>query len=295
MQIISKHQTDLERKMTAAGMPKEAVIREMSFAKQLFDASQYLQKCEAQTILSAIVNVANVGLTLNPAAKEAYIVPRYNSKSRTTEAHLMPSYIGLMKLIRQSGGVRSIQAQLVYDKDEFKFQPTDSEQPIIHTANPFGDRGQLIGVYAVAVLNDGSKQAEAMSVIEVNEIREKSESWKNEKMRQHSPWHNHYEEMARKTVVRRIFKYLPRGTGEHVETIHKAIELDDQDNAATFGQIELIDSFLMSSTLSPERQEQIEAAMHDFTYQRASDCIAYLKENQQEPRDPAKQFKARVK
>ncbi len=295
MSVLVKYQKDLQGKMTAAGMPKEAVIRELSFAKQIFDASPYIQECDPNSILSAIVNVANIGLTLNPAAKESYIVPRYNSKSRTKEAHLMPSYIGLIKLIIQEGSVNSIQAQLVYANDEFKYQPTDSENPVIHSANPFGDRGELMGVYALAVLRDGTKQAEVMHIADVKAIRENSESYKNERTRQHSPWVKHFEEMTRKTIVRRIFKYLPRGNNEVNEVISKAIELDNQDNAATFGQIGLIDSMLLSSTLSPEQQEQIEAAMHDFTYQRASECITYLKENQQEPRDPAKQFKARAK
>lgn len=283
--------------MIDAGMPKEAVIRELSFAKQIYDASPYIKDCDPNSILSSIVNVANIGLTLNPAARESYIVPRYNSQTRQKEAHLMPSYIGLIKLIIQEGGVNSIQAQLVYQNDEFKYQPTNSENPVIHSANPFGDRGEIMGVYALAVLHDGTKQAEVMHIDDVKSIRDNSESYKNERTRKHSPWVKHFEEMTRKTVVRRIFKYLPRGTKNEAvtEAINRAMELDNQDNAATFGQIELIDSLLLSSTISPERIEQIENAMRDFTYQRANECIAYLKDNQQEPIDPAKQFKARAK
>jgi recombinational DNA repair protein RecT len=132
-----------------------------------------------------------------------------------------------------------------------------------------------------------------MDVEEINEVRSASESWKNEKTRAYSPWEKHYPEMARKTVIRRLYKYLPRTS--RMDKVDQAIQVDDQQYRATFSQIMYIDDLLRASTISPERIQAIEGRLHDLSQIEAGDVISYLKENQEESQDPAKQFNNRAK
>lgn len=275
-EILQKNQSAIEKRMKEAGMNTQAIRREMSFALQAISANNYLQKCTGDSLMAAVVNIANIGLTLNPAAKEAYLVPRKGL------AILQPSYIGLCKLITQTGKVTDIQANVVYEGDQFDLDLADSYRPVTHRpCLRKKDRGDFVGVYAIATLKEGSKHAEWMDVDGINAIRGMSESWKIEKLRRYSPWVNHYDEMARKTVVKRLYKYLPRG--ENQDRIDDAIQLDNQEYLATSKQKGYIESLLDNSTFDHEHRAYIESQLNAMTYQQASQVIEQLKENQQDP------------
>jgi len=294
----SREMQQVQKRLIEIGMPESEAMKELSFAAQLVNTTPILQQCDRNSLLSAIVNVGNVGLTLNPAARESYLVPRYNRKRGGYEASLMPSYIGLIKLIVQEGSVTSIVAQLVYENDKFSIDLADNRQPVKHNPELVKSRrGDFIGAYALATMSNGQRQVEWMDREEIELVRGTSESYSNEKTQQYSPWVKHFGEMARKTVVKRLTKYLPRGYGQsHArEIIDCAIATDNEDAGASFNQISYINNLLRSCTLSPERQDQIEREMHGYTFQEAKDAIDLLLDSQSEPIDPAKQFKARMK
>jgi recombination protein RecT len=110
----------IEKKMQDAGFDVERVKREISFAVQLINKSAQLQKCSKESLMQAVLNVANVGLTLNPASKEAYLIPRWSSLTNSNEACLEASYIGLVKLLTDTGSVKSMVCQLVYSATHLK-------------------------------------------------------------------------------------------------------------------------------------------------------------------------------
>ncbi len=146
----------------------------MSFAIQIISGSEVLQKCTSDSFLKAVINIAQTGLTLNPFLKYAYLVPRKN------QACLEPSYIGLAKLLTDTGSVTSIEVQIIHQGDEVEIN-IGAENPIIkHTPHWMLDneKGEILGLYSKATLPDGSNHYEFMSRKDVEEIRERSEAWK---------------------------------------------------------------------------------------------------------------------
>lgn len=181
--------------------------REAGFAVQIIQASDYMLKTalnNRQSVVNAVTNIAAIGLSLNPAKKHAYLVPRKVNGS--VAVCLDISYMGLIELAVASGSVLLAQARVVYAKDHFK----DNGPGLLptHETDPFAkDRGDIVGVYAAAKLPSGDWMAETMSVNEVNDIRDRSESYKSGKS---CPWKTDWAEMAKKTVIKRASKYWPK-------------------------------------------------------------------------------------
>lgn len=163
-----------------------------------------LAECSPISILRSMVQAAELGLEVCSGKNEAYLVPRWNSKSRCTEATFLPGYQGLVKLALESGAVRNIEARVVYAKDSFDYELGIS--PILkHKPYLGSDRGEIIAAYAIAYLVTGACQFEVMPRHEIDEIRDRGRDNKS-----FSPWSSDYSEMARKTVIRRLYKYIPK-------------------------------------------------------------------------------------
>lgn len=275
----------IEPKMIAAGFSIETVKREISFAVQAINKSKSLQGCSAESKMMAVLNISNIGLTLNPASKEAYLIPRYNSLTRQMEAILEPGYVGLVKLLTDAGSVKSMVCQLVYQGDKFEIDLANNLNPVRHQPNlSRKERGEIIGAYALGTLFDNTRQVEYMSVEEINEIRERSETFKafNEGKIKSCTWVSDYGEMARKTVIKRIYKYLPRT--EKMLAVDKAVEMDNVDYTASDAQINYIESLLQTSTLDERQRHAIEMELAVMNGKRASDVINNLQQNQQDHR-----------
>lgn len=181
--------------------------REAEFALQTLYGNDYAMKIAMQnrsSVIAAVVNIAAIGISLNPAKKQAYLVPRDG------KICLDISYMGLMDLAIDSGSIRWGQAELVYEADTFGLNGVD-QQPT-HLRNPFArDRGDVVGVYVVVKTADGDYLTDAMSVDEINAIRDRSSAWKAWITKQKScPWLTDWGEMAKKTVVKRAYKYWPK-------------------------------------------------------------------------------------
>lgn len=270
----------IEKAMTEAGFDVEQVKKEVSFAIQLINKSAQLQKCSGDSILQAVLNIANVGLTLNPAAKEAYLIPRYNSLSRGMEASLEASYVGLLKLLTDTGSVKSMVCQLVHEGDLFEIDLANNHSPVTHKPNLSNRSKTIMGVYALATLADGTRQVEWMELSEVEQIRERSETYKAFKAGkiQSCTWASDFGEMTRKTVIKRIYKYLPRS--EKAAVLDRAIDLDNEDYKITDAQVEYIESLLRTSTYDEKQKTWLELEIPTMGAKRASEVIEMLKNNQ---------------
>lgn len=187
--------------------------REASFAVQVLEANSFalsIAQRNRQSVVNAVTNVAAIGLSLNPATKLAYLVPR------KTGIVLEISYIGLVKLATDSGSVRWVKAELVYEADQFTVDGYG--KPPIHTFSPFAkSRGQVVGVYCVAKTSDNDYLTDVMSIEEVYAIRDRSEAWKNGRK---GPWATDEGEMVKKTIIKRAQKLWP-----HSERMATAIHL----------------------------------------------------------------------
>lgn len=181
--------------------------REAAFAIQAIAANDYsisVAKANRQSVVDAINNVAAIGISLNPAKKQAYLVPR------DKKICLDISYIGLMDLAMATGAIRWAQAELVHSEDSFALNGFDKAP--LHSYKPFSnDRGEVIGVYVVVKTADGDYLTETMSIADVNSIRDRSSAWKAWLSKQKScPWVTDPGEMAKKTCVKRAYKYWPK-------------------------------------------------------------------------------------
>jgi len=156
-----------------------------------------LLACTKESLLMSIMQAAELGLEPGGALGEGYLVP-YGK-----QCQFIPGYRGLISLARRSGQIVSLEAHVVHAKDSFTFE-LGLESKLVHVPNLEDENpGPLRFVYAVAKLQGGGVQFEVMSRAQVEAIRKRSKAGST------GPWVTDYEEMARKTVVRRLFKYLP--------------------------------------------------------------------------------------
>jgi recombination protein RecT len=196
--------------------------REAMFAHQVISSSSYLQKCSPESIFNAIVNVASVGITLSPAEKLAYLVPRYHKESRQTLCCLDISYRGLKHIAESTGAIQTAVAELVRENDTWKWhdkltKPTHDYDPMA----PASHRGDVRGAYCIAVLPSGVLQVEPMSLEELEKVESVSQA-------KNGPWKDWWEEMAKKSVVRRASKMWP-----HNRRIAEATAVLDQHQGLT--------------------------------------------------------------
>ena len=191
----------------ALGENKVEWAKESQFAMQVLGSNEFLAKTamNAQASLqNAVINVAAIGISLNPALKHAYLVPRGGAVC------LDISYIGLLHIAMQSGSIEWGQAKLVYANDEYQNNGIDKAPS--HKQNTFGEKGLVVGAYCTVKTSTGAYLTEEMDIAALNKVKATSKANKG-------PWQAWPEEMMRKTVLKRGSKYWPK-----VERLSHAIE-----------------------------------------------------------------------
>lgn len=171
-----------------------------------------LLACERPSLYGALMMCAQDGLL--PDGHEAAIVP-YKG-----QAKYMPMISGILKKVRNSGELSSIVAQLVYknelDSGAFKYWLDSGGQHLEHTPIVFGDKGSIVGVYALAKTKDGAVYIETLTMEDIAKIKAMSRG-------ESSPWDTWEEEMIKKSALRRLSKRLPMSSD--IETM---IRRDDE-------------------------------------------------------------------
>jgi recombination protein RecT len=195
------------------------------------------------SFVNAIMHASKLGL--EPGI-DAHLVPYENKRQNTVEIQCIPDYRGLLKLARNSGEITSISIQIAYTNDTFDLS-LGTEDKMTHKPKLTGDRGEPMLVYAVAKFRDGSHHVEWMSVEDINKIRDGSSGYrialataKKYNKEPDSPWINSWEEMARKTLARRISKYLPRSI--EIQNAEKLMDAGDKGVPVHFdGEFAVVD------------------------------------------------------
>lgn len=177
-----------------------------------------LLKCAPESFYGAVLQCAALGLEPGSALGHCYLLPFGNGKDRSgrPNAQLIIGYRGMIDLARRSGQIISLQAWTVHAQDTFNYQ-LGLDPDIQHVPASTADRGPVTHVYAVAKLKGGGIQFEVMSRAEIEKVRSTSKAGNT------GPWASHWEEMAKKTVIRRLFKYLPVS----IEAV-RAVEIDEK-------------------------------------------------------------------
>lgn len=186
--------------------------KESQFAIQYFQKNDFLAKTALSNPTSAqnaIINVAAIGITLNPASKLAYLVPRDGMVC------LDISYMGLLHLAQSTGSIKWGQCKLVYSADTYESNGLDSAPT--HKYNAFGERGEVVGGYCTVKTADDDYLTEEMSLAEIKTVEATSKA-------KNGPWKTFWEEMARKTIVKRASKYWPKA-----QRLDNAIHLLNED------------------------------------------------------------------
>lgn len=189
-----------------------------------------LMTCDQTSFLGALMQCAALGLEPGGALGHCYLIPFENRRQNRTDVQFIVGYRGMIDLARRSGQIVSLEARAVYAKDKFTVELGLDSRIEHKPAWDEEDRGELTFVYAVAKLRDGGVQFDVMSRREIERVRNSSSGYrvaesvaKKYNKTPDSPWHSHFEEMAKKTVVRRLFKYLPVSI-----EIQRAVGLDEQ-------------------------------------------------------------------
>lgn len=165
-------------------------------------ATPKLAECTPKSFLGAMMNAAQLGLEPNTPLGQAYILP-YKNKD-TMEAQFQIGYKGLIDLAYRSGEVELVQAHIVYANDlfecEYGLDPKLTHKPAD------SNRGDPVKVYAVFKTKSGGYGFEVMSM---DDVRNHAAKYSKAYNSAYSPWKTNFEEMAKKTVLKRVLKYAP--------------------------------------------------------------------------------------
>ncbi len=179
--------------------------------------SPKILQCNPESVMLSIMAAAEIGLEPGGSLGEGYLVP-YGSTCQ-----FIPGYRGLISLARRSGQIVSLEAHAVYAEDAFEVE-FGLECKLSHKPSMAKERGDIVAVYAIARLVGGGIQYDYMTRSEVDDIRKRSRAGTS------GPWVTDFAEMAKKTVIRRLFKMLPVST----EMLSKALELQAQAESGDF-------------------------------------------------------------
>lgn len=214
---IQKSQTSLKNKSQksmkdyvevmkgAIKMALPSVITPDRFSRMVLSAlstNPQLNECTPQSFLGAMMTAAQLGVEPNTPLGQAYLIP-YRNKG-ALECQFQLGYKGLIDLAYRSGEVELVQAQVVYEKDEFKYR--FGLEPQLEHIPADNERGEPIKVYALFKTKSGGFGFEVMSI---DEIKKHAKKYSKAYSSSYSPWSTNFEEMAKKTVLKKCLKYAP--------------------------------------------------------------------------------------
>ena len=224
-QIISLlSRPDIKEQMALA-LPKHVTAERLArIALTEVRKNPKLMNCDQVSFMGAIMQCCQLGLEPGGALGHAYLIPFENRAKGITECQFIVGYRGMIDLARRSGQIVSLSARVVHLGDQFRFC-YGLDETIEHVPGP--DAGQMTHVYAVAKLKDGGQQFEVMTRADVEEVRNGSHGYKAAVKygKKDHPWMTNFDEMARKTVARRLFKWLPVSV-----ELATAVSLDEQSD-----------------------------------------------------------------
>lgn len=174
-----------------------------------FRMNPRLNECEPASVFACVVQASQLGLRPNMLG-ECFLIPYKDHKSGKTICQLQIGYQGLLELVRRSGMVDSISCYLVHERDKYEVR-FGTDAGLVHEPFLDGDPGEVKFGYAVAKLKGGGLHVEVMTRPEIERIRDRSQNVRTAKRyNKETPWDTDFEEMARKTIARRICKWLPK-------------------------------------------------------------------------------------
>jgi len=184
------------REQIQAALPKHLTVdRMIRVAFTCINTTPKLLDCTPRSLIAAVIQAAQLGLEPGILG-HVYLIPFKD------QVQIIPGYRGLLKLARNSRELSTIFAQTVYEQDKFHYQ-FGTDPKIEHVPSDV-DRGETTFYYAVCRLKDGGIQFEVMRKDEVSKHRDRYS-----RAAKQGPWVTEFDEMAKKTVLRKLCKVLP--------------------------------------------------------------------------------------
>lgn len=225
--VISRINKPSMKAILAAALPRHMTPERMiRIATTEIRKVPELGECDSMSFVSAIVQCSQLGLEPGSALGHAYLLPFGNgdAESGKKNVQLIIGYRGMIDLARRSGQITSLSARVVREGDEFSFE-FGLDEKLIHRPGENED-APITHAYAVAKLKDGGVQFEVMTRKQIDRIRDthSKAAISAAKKRRSSIWTDHFEDMAKKTVIRKLFKYLPVSI-----EIQRAVSMDEKE------------------------------------------------------------------
>lgn len=187
-----------------------------------------LLECTQDSLLGCLFQCVQLGLEPDGLLGHAYLIPFNDRKNNRVICTLIVGYKGLLKLARQSNEISSISARVVYSRDEFEYE-FGLEDKLLHKPTHEDDPGEMTFAYAIFRYKGGGYHFDVMSKNEIDGIRKRSKSSDN------GPWVTDYDEMAKKTVLRRASKMAPAS----IEDLARAVAIDSRSDAGLAPALEI--------------------------------------------------------
>lgn len=208
--------------------------------------------CSARSIVAAVVEASQLGLTVDGVLGHGYIVPYKPRGQAFSIAQFQIGYRGFCFLAWRTAEIL-INADVVHAHDYFDYE--DGATPrLVHKKTLKKDQGELTAVWAVARLKDGQHLQVVMTVPEIEKVRRQAASGNSE----FSPWATHWEEMAKKTAIRRLAKTLPIS-----EQLQQAAVSDEYKDAGVLDgetvDLTALDASVGTQLKAEELKEQLAA------------------------------------
>lgn len=245
LEAMAKSINDSKRKFEVQN--GEAKMLEFSsearFALTAIRNNKLLLKCDPTTVKDSMVNLAAMGLSLNPAAQQAALIPRWNTKANKMDCTASPQYRGLMKLATDTGLVNNITAEVVFLCEEDSFDVDLGSKPYLrHKPKLFAgseertidlvsaERNRLIGAYCIAHLRDSEHpHITVMDLAEILAVARASDAFNPRKAERKptGPWVYWAGEMVKKAVIRRASKQWPLSDDSKYQRLLNAVQIDN--------------------------------------------------------------------
>lgn len=255
----------MEGKYTSL-LPKGTVAKERFIKSAILAVSQSetLKKCSLtpegrKSILVSIARAAELGLEVGPLLGQAWLIP-YNETRRIKGqnekvmiCHFQVGYKGLIELALRSGKIKSIAAEIVYDKDFFEVE-LGMGRHLTHKPNFREDRGNPIAYYFLAELDGGAYQFSVMTKKDIEIHRNKySKTFQKAKDDKDGIWVKEFDAMALKTVIIKGLKFCPKSIEVEEQIAKEEEEMRNVTEDYDFG----------SSDQTEEQQEESDQEVQD--------------------------------
>lgn len=256
--------SDSAKKQFAMALPKHLTIdRFVRVALTAFNKTPKLADCTRESLLACLLDCSSLGL--EPDGRKAHLIP-YGDKCT-----LIVDYKGLVELARRSGEISDVHADVVCENDFFEYSfGTDGK--LVHRP-ALKARGKAIGAYAFVKLRDGGSSYDVMNVDEIEKVRKISRAANA------SAWKDHWDEMAKKTIFRRLSKWLPVSS-EFMDAIEKdfdtpAFKPELPDMTPTEIPAEPAAAIVPKDAIGPDQARQIVALAEGYKITQ-TDLVNYI-------------------